>query len=148
MFTPEGLGEPWRERLDGAVMRVPGDHATGGEIVVRGIEHPHSLLDVDGDLWLCESRRRRVLRFAGWRPDAREVVAELPAYTRGLCLARDWIAVGQSRSDAHFVKPLVEGAPAKPDAACGIWLIPRGGGERRFIELPAMEVYDILRWDN
>jgi hypothetical protein len=150
MFSPEGLGEPWRERTDGAVVRLPGGRvpavrdAPGGEIIVRGLQQPHSLLDVDGQVWLCESRRRRVIRL-GEAGEPPAVVADLPAYARGLAVTKRYVVVGQSRSDAHFVKPLVgEDAPARDAGMCGLWFIPRDGGERFFVELPAMEVYDIL----
>lgn len=145
MFSPEGLGEPWRDRLDGAIMQIPADHSQGGAMLRRGLMHPHSLNEAEGALWFCESRLRRVMRVGFDGDAAPEVVAELPAYTRGLAITPDWILVGQSRSDAHFVRPLLEeNKPLKDAGMCGVWFVSRHRDERFFVELPALEVYDIV----
>lgn len=98
-----------------------------------GVEHPHSLVAVDGELWWCDSRRCRVMRNG-------TEVARLPGYTRGLAVTQAWVAVGQSRSDNHNVK--FEGY-----GSCGVWCYPREGGglgEPLVVELPSTEVYDVL----
>lgn len=146
MFTAEGLGEPWRERTNGVVMEIPADRSRiGGRIIHEGIQQPHSMVGAEGALWICESRLKRVLRYPLHEDSAPAIAAELPAYARGLAVTPDWIAVGQSRSDAHFVRGLVEAAePARESAMCGVWFIHRASGERTFVALPALEVYDIL----
>jgi len=147
MFSAEGLGGPWAGRLDGVVMRVPASRATGGEIVARGLKQPHSLLAVDGAIWLCESRQKRAVRIEldGASPS---VVAELPCYTRGLAVTKEFIIVGQSRSDTHVVRALEGESEARDPGMCGLWFIPRSGEGRFFVELPAQEVYDValLPW--
>jgi hypothetical protein len=144
VFSPEGLGEPWSQRIDGGIVEIPADRATGGRILFRGVQQPHSLVDRDGSLWFCESRRRRVMRVEPSDELTPVVVADLPAYTRGLAITDEWLLVGQSRSDAHFVRPLLGQEPRKDVGMCGVWFISRVGDERFFVELPAIEVYDIL----
>lgn len=145
MFSREGLGEPWRERLDGAVVSFDLADQSGVRVLRRGIRHPHSLVRVDDEVWLCESRRKRIVRFDPGDPDGGiGVVAEIAGYARGLAVVGDTIAVGQSRSDAHFVEGLRGGESPAISAPCGIWLINRSTSERRFVAIPAKEVYDIL----
>lgn len=144
MFTPEGLGEPWRERLDGAIVEIPTGRSIGGRVLRRGIQQPHSLAVVGETLWLCESRRKRILRLDLSRDSEFAMVVELPAYTRGLAITDDWIVVGQSRSDAHFVRPLLGKNETQSKGMCGVWFISLSSNERFFVDLPAMEVYDIL----
>ena len=54
MFDAEGRGEPWGDRLDGMIAEVnplrPGEFKP----LWRGVEHPHSLVAVDGELWWCD----------------------------------------------------------------------------------------------
>lgn len=144
MFTPEGLGAPWKERLDGAIMKVPDDKTASGTLFHRGVQQPHSLVEAEGSLWWCESRRNRVLRMSGFQTDAVEVVARLDGYARGLCVTENWIAVGQSRSDAHFVRPLIGDQSRDVSVSCGLWMFPRGEGDPLFVPLPGEEVYDVL----
>ena len=133
MFDAEGRGEPWGERLDGVIAEAnllrPGEFKP----LWAGVEHPHSLVAVDGELWWCDSRRCRVMRNG-------TEVARLSGYTRGLAVTEAWVVVGQSRSDNHSVK--FEGF-----GSCAVWCYPREGrglGEPLVVELPSTEVYDVL----
>lgn len=144
MFAPEPLDKALGERLTGAVMETRTGQASGGRILHAGLLHPHSLIERDGALWLCESRRNRVLRYNPSSAEPVVVAEDIPGYTRGLCITDDWVIVGQSRSDAHFIKPLLDSEPNRQDVQCGIWFFPRGKGKRFFVELPAQEVYDIV----
>ncbi len=67
-------GELWGTAINGFVL----DTKRGREIA-SGIAHPHSLLDLDGRLALCESRMRTVRYVDG------SLLVDLNGYTRGLC---------------------------------------------------------------
>jgi hypothetical protein len=144
MFSPEGDGPPWSDRLDGALVRIPPDRSVGGPILARGVAQPHSLIERAGTLWLCESHRNRVLSLNASESDF-TVEAEFPWFTRGLALAGGWMVVGQSRSDAHFVRPMIGARePSAEPGACGVWFVSLSSDQRFFVELPALELYDIV----
>jgi hypothetical protein len=143
MFSPEGDGPPWSDRLDGALVRIPLDRSVGGRILARGVSQPHSLIERAGTLWLCESYRNRVLSLNASGDFT--VEAEFPSYTRGLAVSDGWMVVGQSRSDAHFVRPLIgDRAPSAEPGECGVWFVSLSSDTRFFVELPALELYDIV----
>lgn len=145
MFSPEGDGPPWRERLDGALVRIPADRSDGGPILARGVAQPHSLIERGEKLWFCESHRNRVLSVDASGASDFTIEAEFPWFTRGLAVANGWMVVGQSRSDAHFVRPMLrDREPSAEPGACGVWFVSLSGDQRFFAELPALELYDIV----
>jgi GT2 family glycosyltransferase len=94
----------WNSARDGFVINV-----TRRETLARGIDQPHSLVGVDGDLAYCESRRLKVGVIGNCK------VQHLPGYTRGLCLVgrKLFIATSmgrkQSRSTGALNNPAGEG---------------------------------------
>lgn len=84
-FGKKTESEDWNSARNGFIYNI-----SKGEQIVSGLEHPHSILVVDGLLTICESRKRK-LRFIG-----NEKTIELPGYVRGLCTAADKIFVGTS----------------------------------------------------
>lgn len=133
MFDMKGRGPPWARRLHGVIAKVEQSGTVPFTPIWRHIQHPHSLVVADGDLWWCDSRRCRVMRNG-------VEVARLPAYTRGLAVTKDWVIVGQSQSFNHP-------ASFKRPGTCSIWYYPRKAGdlgEPIVVELPSTEVYDII----
>lgn len=85
-FGPKEEGGDWSSARNGFVMNL-----VKGDIIVEGLEHPHSLTVIDGKLTFCESRKK-ALRIVG-----REYTNTFPGYTRGLCADRNKMYVGTSK---------------------------------------------------
>lgn len=68
-------GDTWRENATGKIISV------GGEIVYDNLFQPHSLKDVDGKLFVCDSRRGRLRT----NPED-NLNVKVPGYMRGF----DW----------------------------------------------------------
>jgi hypothetical protein len=83
-FGPK-RGDLWSSAEDGFLRDVERD-----EIVRPGIYHPHTVSDVDGELWWCESSRMSVCNAAGQRLEVPE------GYCRGLHVTADRLHVGTS----------------------------------------------------
>ncbi|MCA9136523.1 MAG: TIGR03032 family protein [Planctomycetales bacterium] len=109
----------WREGKSngGVLMEVP-----GGEIIASGFCMPHSPRLHQGNLFLLDSGRGRLVRID---PSSGEVdeVASYPGYGRGLALLGTYAFVGMSRARETSV---FGGVPICEDAAsmrCGIVVI-------------------------
>jgi len=87
--TPSG----WREQMadGGIVMEVP-----SGRIVASGLSMPHSPRVIDGQLYVLEGGRGRLLRIDP-ASGAKEVVATLPGFTHGLAEHGGVLFVGLSK---------------------------------------------------
>lgn len=95
-----------------------------GEAVVRGLTRPHSVrLDGDGSLWLDDSGYGRLCIC---RNGLASTVAQLPGWTRGLCLLDRIAVVGTSRVIPGFERY----APglAADSSTCGLHLVDRVTG--------------------
>lgn len=103
-----------------------------GEVIVRGLSQPHSLL-VDGrSLWLCNSEEGEVHCY---RDGDRLARFRFEGYTRGLAHAGRFLFVGLSRS---------RNAPEAGIASACVVVVDRSSGhELRRIELPVDEIYGI-----
>jgi hypothetical protein len=88
-FGPKN-GDRWSTALAGYVVDIE-----SGDIIERGIEHPHSLAVAPDDLYVAESRRARVYGIAHHR------TFEVEGYARGLCVLPDGFVVGLSRGRAR-----------------------------------------------
>jgi hypothetical protein len=121
--------------------------AETGETLLDGLWHPHSLITIDDDLWLCESSRasvRKVGSTAG---------VKLPGYTRGLCaLGDDQLVVGTSvgRATSRSLGISNPADPGKPVGACQLVVLDRTSlVPVHSVELGALstEIYDLLPLD-
>lgn len=96
--------QPWSSARDGFVINL-----SRGDEIARGIDQPHSLAEVSGQLACCESRKLAI-RLLG---DSR--VQHLPGYTRGLAVVEDSLFVATSvgrqfsRSTGRINNPAAEG---------------------------------------
>jgi uncharacterized protein (TIGR03032 family) len=88
--------EGWRpgKAIGGCVVEI-----TSGLPVVRGLSMPHSPRIRDGELWLLESGRGRLVR-SDRRLGSVEPVAFTPGYPRGLAFAGQYAFVGLSKPRA------------------------------------------------
>jgi uncharacterized protein (TIGR03032 family) len=73
--------------------------------VINDLSLPHSPRVIDGDLFVCDSGRGRVLRRSGNRL---EEVISLKSFTRGLIATEQFIIIGTSRVRDGKVNPQVE----------------------------------------
>jgi Domain of unknown function (DUF4915) len=83
-FGPKA-GTRWSTALDGYVVDIQ-----SGEVLCRGIEHPHSLMATSDDVYVAESRRARV------RGLAHDRTMNVDGYARGLCRSGKGFVVGVS----------------------------------------------------
>ncbi len=66
----------------------------GERLVISHLSLPHSPRIIDGDLWVCESGKGRVLRRRG---DRLEVVINLGSFTRGMIAIDDFVLIATSK---------------------------------------------------
>jgi hypothetical protein len=78
-------GESWSSAQQGFIL-----NQTRNEVIVSGIEHPHSIVALDDTIAYCESGSKTV-RIAGTSR-----CRQLPGFTRGLCLLGGKLFVGTS----------------------------------------------------
>ena len=134
--------ELWRSADDGYVYNI-----SNGQYLLNNIYHPHSVLIVDDDLWLCESSRIAVVSRSGVR-------VETPwGYLRGLCRVGSTLYVGstfgRNKSKSEGVLIDNQADPGVRSGVCGVGLIELDGPCSRvkdFIDLTdyAEEIYDII----
>jgi glycosyltransferase involved in cell wall biosynthesis len=104
-----------------------------GEVLIKGLSQPHSVLPVDGSLYLCNSEKGEVRIYRNYK--CVKTVA-LGRYTRGLAVDAAHVYVGLSASrnvgddDAGFAQVVVLDRASKAE-------ISR-------ISLPCKEVYALL----
>ena len=133
-------GARWASAHQGFIYNV-----TSGEMVLQGIDQPHSLFDLDGKIGYCESRRSTV-RVVG---DSRSLI--LPGYSRGTARVGEHLfvatSVGRSTSannESTVDNPAVGGVPA---GRCTVSLLSvRDFRVEQTIEIApaASEIYDLL----
>lgn len=121
--------------------------ATGAP-VATGLNHPHSLTQIDGELAFCESNAGAIRIVGG------VVIAhDLPGYARGLCQVGSLLLVGtgiRRRISESTGTPVM--SPVDPDdGRCTVTAVALGKGEIQFIvDLTAYgrEIYDLLPLDD
>lgn len=135
--------EGWRENKahGGIVIDVP-----SGDIVAHGLSMPHSPRVYDGRTWILESARG-TLSTLDLESGHREVVAELPGFTRGLAFAGPVAFVGLSQVRERVFENIPLGERLRPDErACGIWAIDiRNGAILGFVQFEGsvQEIFDV-----
>ncbi|HEX4963511.1 MAG TPA: DUF4915 domain-containing protein [Thermoanaerobaculia bacterium] len=119
-----------------------------GEVLASGLDQPHTLVELDGKLIVCESRRGAV------RTALASCVEGLPGYARGMCRLDDQLFVAtsvgrlQSRATGAVVdNPAGAGAPA---GRCTINQLSADWRLLRTIDLTAYasEIYDLVAIDD
>ncbi len=132
----------WRTAQCGYVFNV-----TTGQYILRSVYHPHSLLAVGADLWLCESSRLAVVNNHGTR-------VQTPwGYVRGLANQGSSLfvgsTVGRNKSKSSGVLIDNQADPGIRSGICGVGVIElkrRGPEVTSFFDLSgyAEEIYDIV----
>jgi uncharacterized protein (TIGR03032 family) len=94
-----------------------------GEEIITGLSMPHSPRWHNGKLWVLESGRGEVVT-VDINTGARETVAQLPGFTRGLAFVGRYAFVGlsQVRETVFGGTPLVERLDPS-ERRCGVWVI-------------------------
>jgi uncharacterized protein (TIGR03032 family) len=115
----------WRERKadGGAVLDVP-----SGEVVTAGLSMPHSPRWHRGRLWVLESGRG-MLTVVDPATGAREDVAEVPGFARGLTFADRYALIGLSRVREHTFDGLPLTRDRTEPLQCGVWIVDIEAGE-------------------
>ncbi len=107
------------------------DHKAGGGVVIdvasgepfaRGFTMPHSPRIADGALWVLDSGEGALVRIDR-ATGARVVIARLPGFTRGLCLAGKHALVGLSRIREAKVFGGLAIAAFLPQLVCGVAIV-------------------------
>jgi uncharacterized protein (TIGR03032 family) len=115
----------WRERKadGGAILDVP-----SGEIVSAGLSMPHSPRWHDGKLWVLESGRGK-LAVVDPATGARDDVAEVPGFARGLTFVGRYALIGLSRVREHTFDGLPLTRDRTEPLQCGVWIVDTVTGE-------------------
>lgn len=131
-------GERWTSAGNGAIWSLD-----TGEALVEGIDQPHSLLNVNGRLAYCESRRQSVAYAGGKSSDS------LGGYTRGLCQYGYALFAGTSKGrkvsrSTGVLNRL--GDPGAVAGACSISRLSLDLDVQHSIDLSehSDEIYDLL----
>ena len=117
----------WRadKARGGVLMDVP-----SGEFVARGLSMPHSPRWYRGKLWVCESGTG-TLATVDLATGKRDVVAEMPGFTRGLDFCGNLAFVGLSQVRETALSsgiPITERLPVE-ERACGMWVVDIDRGQ-------------------
>jgi uncharacterized protein (TIGR03032 family) len=109
----------WRERKadGGAVLDVP-----TGETITAGLSMPHSPRWYRDQLWALESGRGRLVVIDP-ESGAREDVAEVPGFARGLTFAGQYALIGLSRVREHTFDGLPLTRDRTEPLQCGVWIV-------------------------
>jgi uncharacterized protein (TIGR03032 family) len=122
-------------------MEVP-----GGEVLLRGLSMPHSPRWHDGRLWLLESGTGRLLFVDLRARSARQALAELPGFARGLALAGRYAFIGLSKIRETSAMDGVPLAERRADLRCGVAVADlRAGRVVAFLEFQTAveEIFDV-----
>lgn len=128
----------WSDARGGFVFDV-----TGGRVVLDDLRHPHSLVSLGDELYLCESSPRLFRSLSG-------SIATLDGYTRGAVpLGRARVLVGtsvgrvRSRSSGRLLNPADGG---RRRGTCAVHDVGLDGSVRETISLASYgaEIYDLL----
>jgi len=111
--------EGWRDnKLDGGcIVDVP-----TGEVVSTGLSMPHSPRLHNGQLWVLDSGRGRLLT-VDQKTGETETVIELSGYTRGLAFAGRYALIGLSQIRETAVFGGVPVAEKYPERPCGVAIV-------------------------
>jgi GT2 family glycosyltransferase len=132
-------GPRWDSAKNGFIFNV-----SRGRPMATGLDHPHSLVAIDGAIAYCESRKMsaRVLE--------NERVQQLPGYTRGLCSIGDKLFVATSMGRQISKSTGEINNPAESGGLTGHCTISRLSLDSFKIEetidlgVHAHEIYDLL----
>lgn len=141
-FGQTDTKEGWREnKLEGGcIVDVP-----SGEVVATGLSMPHSPRLHNGQLWVLDSGRGRLLT-VDVESGSTETVVELPGYTRGLAFAGRYALIGLSKIRETAVFGGVPVEKKYPDRPCGVAIVDIVEGRQvGLIEFLASvrEVFDV-----
>lgn len=133
---PEG----WLTATRGQIINISRD-----EIVCEGLNHPHTLVNVDGTLYWLESRRGLVHRFS--KASGHQVVLQLQGYLRGLAYDNEYLYVGASarRRRSRSTGANIPASENPDDVHSWIYRIRRNDLriERRPLTRWGAEIYDL-----
>lgn len=140
--------------VSGSGKKVPGrkwDSATRGflynvdrgEHVMKGVNHPHSLLADSGTVWTCESRENRLISREG---DSYEMPS---SYLRGLAADENYFYLGSSkrRDVSKSTGEVNADVKRRERGNCCVYRIARGANEPEVVvdfSHARDEIYDIL----
>ena len=132
----------WRANKAGGgiLMDVP-----SGAIVARGLCMPHSPRWHDGRLWLLESGTGQ-LALIDLAHGRRQVVTQLPGFTRGLAFAGPYAFVGLSKIRPTSAMDGVPLAERRDKLKCGLAVVDlRSGQMTAFLEFQTAveEIFDV-----
>ncbi|MFP3244996.1 MAG: DUF4915 domain-containing protein [Paraburkholderia sp.] len=133
----------WREASDGQVL----DLSAGGKVVLRGLQHPHSLFVDGGGLFCMNSRTSAVVHVAGTAPGHD---TPLSGYVRGALSHGSQLFVGTSMQRKQSKSRGVSEASDKVSTGtgCGLHVLDSVRGVARWHDLSPFgaELYDVLAW--
>lgn len=137
------IDDLWDSAREGFIFNI-----SRGEVVASGIDQPHSLIEVNGELAFCESRRRMVRTLKG------PCIETLPGYTRGICVIfRELFvatSVGRQISRSHGTTINNPSAPGNLEGRCSISRFSVDGWKLEGIidmTAHASEIFDLLAID-
>jgi uncharacterized protein (TIGR03032 family) len=132
--------EGWRaNKADGGIVI----DTISNDIIARGLSMPHSPRWHDGKLWVLESGEGRLCTIDPAN-GAKNIVAEVPGFARGLAFAGPYAFIGLSQVRER----VFDGIPvaARAERNCGVWLVDvRNGKTIGFIrfEGSVQEIFDV-----
>ena len=139
-FGQRAIADDWNSAQNGCIYNIIKD-----EIIMRGLQQPHSLAVIDDGLAFCESKRKRVVLL-----EKNKMIAskshDIGGYSRGLCEIDSIVFAGTS---GRRNKSKSTGKPVKNvtgiDVGCTISRIQQDGTQHA-IQLGnvAQEIYDMV----
>lgn len=131
----------WNQAEHGFILNVE----RGERLSPESVYHPHSLLEVSGVSWTCESKNNQLLSVEGQR-------LRIPSssYLRGLAADDDYFYAGSSkrRVVSQSTGRLIPGAPEEMWGICQVYRVPRDGSSEPEVVVDfsgrRTEIYDIL----
>jgi len=136
------VGENWSLTEDGKIIEIPTNR-----IIYQNINHPHSLLTIDDELYCLESKTSNIHRFSKRRNH--ETILELNGYLRGISIDKNYFYIGasafrrKSKSTGNLNAPI----DLKPDDFHSwIYRVNKNdlSYEKKDMTMYAAEIYDIL----
>ena len=104
-FGKKEIEDDWNSARNGFIFNI-----NTNEFVINGLEQPHSIDVLDGQMMFCESKKKKL------RIVDQEKELQFSAYTRGLCHFSDRIYVGTS---AHRKKSKSTGKANTTESTAG-----------------------------
>lgn len=118
-FSPNNIPghKSWKDKpFTGCVWDIISDRS-----VITDLALPHSPRVIDGDLFVCDSGRGRVLRREG---NKLEAIADFKSFTRGMIATDDYIIVATSKVREHARNPQIDKSKLTENK-CGIHICDR-----------------------